>query len=63
MDCMICDLYAIFDRHLADNTGGSDATAAVADLAADLVTVLPPRGHAFHKLGILEQHYTSRVAR
>jgi hypothetical protein len=56
-DCMICDLYAVIDRHLTDS-----GTDAIADYTADLVTVLPPRGHAFHKLAIWEQRYVSRLA-
>jgi hypothetical protein len=55
-DCMICDLYKVIDRHLTPS--GVDP---IADYTADLVSVLPPRGHAFHKLGILEQHYRSRA--
>jgi hypothetical protein len=54
-DCMICDLYAVFDKHLADDRD------EVADVVADLVTVLPPRGHGFHHLAILEQHYRTRI--
>jgi hypothetical protein len=50
-DCMICDLYAVIDR--------SGDTSS--DLVADLVTVLPPRGHAFHKLAVLEMTYHSRL--
>lgn len=55
-DCMICDLYKVIDKQLSF----SDPEKIAGDFAADLVTVLPPRGHAFHKLGILEQHYRSR---
>ncbi|WP_158087241.1 hypothetical protein [Mycobacterium aquaticum] len=51
MNCMICDLYAVIDSH-------GDISS---DFVAELVTVLPPRGHAFHKLGIAEQHYVSRL--
>jgi hypothetical protein len=55
--CMICDLYKVIDKHLV----GSSGVDAVVDLVADTVSVLPPRGHAFHKLAILEQHYHSPV--
>jgi hypothetical protein len=56
-DCMICDAYAVIDKHLADNSG----VDAVADLVADLVSVLPPRGHGMHQLGHWEQTYRSPV--
>lgn len=36
--CMICNLYTVIDRH-------GDASS---DLVAELVSALPPRGHAFH---------------
>jgi hypothetical protein len=47
---MICDLYGVIDCH-------GDTSS---DFVADLVTVLPPRGHMFHKLGVWEQTYRSR---
>jgi hypothetical protein len=50
-DCMICDLYEVIDRH-------GDPSS---DFVADLVSVMPPRSHAFHKLGILERYYRSRA--
>lgn len=49
-NCMICDLYAVIDEY---GDPGSD-------FVADLVTVLPPRGHAFHNLAIQQQHYRTR---
>jgi hypothetical protein len=43
-------LYAVIDRH--GDTGS--------DFVADLVSVLPPRGHAFHKeLGVCAWLYRS----
>jgi hypothetical protein len=48
--CMICDLYAVIDRH-------GDTSS---DFVADLVTVLPPRGHGLHNLAIWEETYVSR---
>ena len=48
--CLSCDLYAVIDRH--GDTGS--------DFVADLVSVLPPRGHAFHKeLGVCAWLYRS----
>jgi hypothetical protein len=55
VDCMICDLYAAIDRR----EKGWDA---VDDLVAELVTILPPRGHALHNLAIWQQNYRSRHA-
>lgn len=46
-DCMICDLYSVIDKH------GEPSS----DFVVDLVSVLPPRGHAFHKLDTLERTY------
>jgi hypothetical protein len=51
--CAICDIYEAFDRHL---NGGVDP---VADLVADLVSILPPRGHAFHDLAVWQTMYRS----
>ncbi|MGV0805829.1 hypothetical protein [Mycolicibacterium setense] len=48
-DCMICDLYKAIDRH--GDTGS--------DFVADLVSVLPPRGHGMHNLAIWHEHYHS----
>lgn len=48
-DCMICDLYAVID-HYGDSSS---------DFVGNLVTVLPPRAHVFHKLGIIQEHYRS----
>ena len=39
-DCLICDLYTAIDTH------GDPST----DFVAALVTTLPPRGHAFHRI-------------
>jgi hypothetical protein len=50
MDCLICDLYAVIDKH-----------DYAQDFVADLVTVLPPRGHGLHNLAVLEQFYRSRL--
>lgn len=46
-DCMICDLYGVIDEH--GDTGS--------DFVAGLVSVLPPRGHAFHGMEILGRTY------
>lgn len=53
MNCMICDLYKVIDKQLSF----SDPDRIAADIAADLVTVLPPRGHALHNLQILQRYY------
>jgi hypothetical protein len=50
---MICDLYSVIDRQ--GDTGS--------DFVADLVTVLPPRGHGFHNLVLVEANYVSRLSR
>jgi hypothetical protein len=57
MNCMICDLYAVIDKQLSF----SDPEHIAAEFAADIVTVLPPRGHGFHDLAILQQHYRTRT--
>lgn len=57
LDCMICDVYKVVDRHLADRSGGIED---VEEAIADVVSVLPPRGHVFHKLGIWERTYRSK---
>lgn len=60
-DCMICDLYAAIDAELdPDNMYGSHGLDRVAGLVADLVHILPPRGHAFHNLAIWQRTYTTR---
>jgi hypothetical protein len=46
-DCMVCDLYKVIDDRGDLGSG----------FVAGLVTVLPPRGHAFHNLAILGQTY------
>lgn len=48
-DCMICDLYAVIDRH--------EDPHETSTYGADLVSVLPPRSHVFHKLDRIAQHY------
>lgn len=53
---MVCDLYAVIDRNLSFG-GHFDERAVASDFAADLVSVLPPRGHAFHDLTILQRTY------
>jgi hypothetical protein len=50
---MICDLYKVLDQHL-------EPDESTPDLVSDLVTVLPPRGHGFHKLDRWELTYRSR---
>jgi hypothetical protein len=55
-DCMICDLYRAIDKHYTTGTG------PVGDLVADIVTILPPRGHAFHDLATWQQVYGSPVS-
>ncbi len=50
--CMVCDLYAVIDEH-------GDTSS---DFVADLVSVLPPRGHAFHNLVTQQRFYRSPAA-
>jgi hypothetical protein len=56
---MICDLYRVIDQHLKNE---SESWPFKSDFAADLVTVLPPRGHGFHNLSILEGTYQTPVS-
>jgi len=48
---MICDLYAVIDHH-------GDTSS---NFVADLLFVLPPRGHALHNLAVWQECYISRL--
>lgn len=54
-NCMICDLYKIIDQNLTDYPDSEE----VRDVIAELVTVLPPRGHGMHDLARWQEAYTT----
>lgn len=56
LHCAICDIYEVFDRWLADGDGYHHEAA---DLIAELVDILPPRGHQLHDLAVWQTMYRS----
>jgi hypothetical protein len=56
-ECPVCALYRLVDRWLAEaeeerRDGSEHTSETLKECSTELVTMLPPRGHAFHDLSI-----------